>query len=117
MHIPGKVFQSCEPFLTCVFLVFAHFLIAQGMAGLSAPKIEGKFSLRASVTGQIVMDDVKVSEEQLLPGVSGLRVRCYFSSNYTGEETVCGTNRLSSHNFTCLTTNYVLKCLNTCAKP
>ena len=55
-------------------LAFLWCVCFQGMAGLSAPKIDGKFSLRASVTGQIVMDDVKVSEEHLLPAVSGLRV-------------------------------------------
>lgn len=46
----------------------------QGMKGLSAPRIEGKFSLRASVTGQIVMEDVEVPEENLLPIVDGLEV-------------------------------------------
>ncbi len=49
------------------------FILEKGMAGLSAPKIEGKMSLRASVTGEIVMDNVFVSEEQLLPNVSGLK--------------------------------------------
>jgi glutaryl-CoA dehydrogenase len=49
------------------------FLLEKGMKGLSAPKIEGKFSLRASVTGQIVMEDVEVPEENLLPNVSGLK--------------------------------------------
>ena len=44
------------------------------MTGLSAPKIEGKFSLRASITGEIVMEDVEVPEENLLPNVSGLSV-------------------------------------------
>ena len=44
------------------------------MKGLSAPTIQGKFSLRASVTGQIVMEDVEVPEENLLPHVSGLQV-------------------------------------------
>ena len=44
------------------------------MRGLSAPKIEGKFSLRASVTGQIVMEDVEVPESCMLPGVKGLKV-------------------------------------------
>ena len=44
------------------------------MEGLSAPKIEGKFSLRASTTGQIVMEDVKVPAENLLPNVHGLKV-------------------------------------------
>lgn len=50
------------------------FILEKGMAGLSAPKIEGKFSLRASITGQIVMEDVEVPEENLLPGASGLAV-------------------------------------------
>jgi len=49
------------------------FVLEKGMAGLSAPKIEGKFSLRASVTGEIVMDNVFVPEENLLPNVSGLK--------------------------------------------
>lgn len=51
------------------------------MKGLSAPKIEGKFSLRASVTGQIVMEDVEVPEENLLPNVEGLAVIliCYYT--------------------------------------
>ena len=44
------------------------------MDGLSAPKIEGKFSLRASVTGQIVMEDVVIPETNLLPLVEGLQV-------------------------------------------
>ena len=44
------------------------------MPGLSAPKIEGKFSLRASRTGSIVMEDVEVPEENLLPNVEGLKV-------------------------------------------
>jgi len=46
----------------------------KGMKGLSAPKIEGKFSLRASTTGQIVMEDVEVPEENLLPNIDGLEV-------------------------------------------
>ena len=49
------------------------FILEKGMDGLSAPKIEGKFSLRASATGEIVMDDVFVPEENLLPNVSGLK--------------------------------------------
>ncbi|WP_426416325.1 acyl-CoA dehydrogenase [Aestuariirhabdus sp. LZHN29] len=49
------------------------FILERGMAGLSTPKIEGKFSLRASVTGEIVMEDVLVPEENLLPNVSGLK--------------------------------------------
>ena len=64
-----------------VFLVWAKtedgvirgFILEKGMAGLKNPKIEGKFSLRASVTGEIVMDDVFVPEENLLPNVTGLR--------------------------------------------
>ncbi len=53
--------------------VIRGFILEKGMKGLSAPKIEGKFSLRASATGEIVMDDVFVPEENLLPGVRGLR--------------------------------------------
>ncbi len=52
--------------------VIRGFVLERGMKGLSTPKIEGKFSLRASITGEIVMDDVEVPEENLLPGVSGL---------------------------------------------
>ena len=49
------------------------FILEKGMKGLSAPKIEGKMSLRASITGEIVMDDVFVPESQLLPNVAGLK--------------------------------------------
>ncbi len=65
-----------------VFIVWAKaspddrirgFILEKGMAGLSAPKIEGKFSLRASITGEIVMDGVEVPEENLLPNVAGLK--------------------------------------------
>ena len=64
-----------------VFVVWAKtedgairgFILEKGMKGLSAPKIEGKFSLRASVTGEVVMDGVFVPGENLLPGVKGLR--------------------------------------------
>ncbi|HSO05933.1 MAG TPA: acyl-CoA dehydrogenase [Pelomicrobium sp.] len=64
-----------------VFVVWAKddsgeirgFILEKGMQGLSAPKIEGKFSLRASVTGEIVMDDVFVPAENLLPEVKGLK--------------------------------------------
>jgi len=48
------------------------FVLEKGMKGLSAPKIEGKFSLRASITGEIVMDDVFVPEENMFPDVKGL---------------------------------------------
>ncbi|MBL8517942.1 MAG: acyl-CoA dehydrogenase [Betaproteobacteria bacterium] len=64
-----------------VFIVWAKdddgeirgFILEKGMKGLSAPKIEGKFSLRASITGEIVMDEVFVPEENLLPNVKGLK--------------------------------------------
>lgn len=63
-----------------VFVVWAKldgeikgFVLEKGMEGLSAPKIEGKFSLRASITGEIVMDNVFVPEDNLLPNVSGLK--------------------------------------------
>lgn len=64
-----------------VFVVWAKtddgeirgFVLERGMPGLSAPKIEGKFSLRASITGEIVMDAVRVGEEALLPNVKGLK--------------------------------------------
>ncbi len=49
------------------------FLLEKGMAGLSAPKIEGKFSLRASITGMVMMQDVFVPADNVLPGVKGLR--------------------------------------------
>lgn len=52
--------------------VIRGFVLEKGMAGLSAPKIEGKFSLRASITGEIVMDNVFVPNENLLPNVKGL---------------------------------------------
>ncbi|MDC7708109.1 acyl-CoA dehydrogenase [Vogesella indigofera] len=64
-----------------VFVVWAKdddgeirgFVLEKGMKGLSAPKIEGKFSLRASITGEIVMDNVAVGEDALLPHVKGLK--------------------------------------------
>jgi len=49
------------------------FILEKGMKGLTAPKIEGKMSLRASITGEIVMDDVFVPEANMLPNVSGLK--------------------------------------------
>jgi len=60
------------------------FVLEKGMEGLSAPKIEGKFSLRASITGEIVMDDVFVPEENLLPNVEGLKgpFGCLNSARY-----------------------------------
>jgi glutaryl-CoA dehydrogenase len=63
-----------------VFIVWAKadreirgFILEKGMKGLSAPKIEGKFSLRASSTGEIVMNEVFVPDENLLPNASGLK--------------------------------------------
>ncbi|NWF63146.1 MAG: acyl-CoA dehydrogenase [Chloroflexi bacterium] len=63
-----------------VFVVWAKldgeirgFVLEKGMKGLSAPKIEGKFSLRASSTGEIVMDEVFVPEENIFPEVKGLK--------------------------------------------
>ncbi len=75
-----KTWISNSPFAD-VFVVWAKtdddvirgFILEKGMPGLSAPKIEGKLSLRASTTGQIVMEDVFVAEEQLLPNVEGLK--------------------------------------------
>jgi glutaryl-CoA dehydrogenase len=49
------------------------FVLEKGMKGLSAPKIDGKFSLRASITGEIVMDQVFVPDDNLLPNVKGLK--------------------------------------------
>ena len=76
----AKMWISNSPFAD-VFVVWAKtddgeirgFILEKGMPGLSAPKIEGKLSLRASTTGQIVMEDVFVAEEQLLPNVKGLK--------------------------------------------
>jgi glutaryl-CoA dehydrogenase len=63
-----------------VFIIWAKadgeirgFILDKGMKGLSAPKIDGKFSLRASVTGEIVMEEVFVPNENLLPNISGLK--------------------------------------------
>jgi len=63
-----------------VFVVWAKlddvvrgFILEKGMNGLSAPKIEGKFSLRTSITGEIVMDNVFVPDENFFPDISGLR--------------------------------------------
>jgi len=53
--------------------IIRGFILEKDMSGLSAPKIEGKFSLRASITGEIVMEEVFVSDEQILPNVKGLK--------------------------------------------
>ena len=78
----SKMWISNSPFAD-VFVVWAKseahggrirgFVLEKGMKGLSAPKIEGKLSLRASTTGEIVMDGVEVGEDALLPHVEGLK--------------------------------------------
>ena len=78
----SKMWISNAPFAD-VFVVWAKsdahggkirgFVLEKGMEGLSAPKIGGKLSLRASTTGEIVMKDVAVGEDALLPGVEGLK--------------------------------------------
>jgi glutaryl-CoA dehydrogenase len=75
-----------------VFVVWAKtedglirgFVLEQGMQGLSAPALHGKVGLRASVTGQIVMDEVMVGEDALLPGATGLKgpFTCLNSARY-----------------------------------
>ena len=76
----NKMWISNSP-IADVFVVWAKtddgvirgFVLEKGMEGLSAPKIEGKLALRASITGEIVMDNVFVSEDHLLPNVQGLK--------------------------------------------
>ncbi|MEQ8344103.1 MAG: acyl-CoA dehydrogenase [Sneathiellaceae bacterium] len=76
----SKTWISNAP-IADVFVVWAKtedgvirgFVLEKGMKGLSAPKIAGKMSLRASITGEIVMDEVFVPEENLLPNVQGLK--------------------------------------------
>jgi len=78
----SKMWISNSP-IADVFVVWARsdahdgkirgFVLEAGMPGLSAPKIGGKLSLRASITGEIVMDGVEVGEDALLPGVEGLK--------------------------------------------
>lgn len=78
----SKTWISNSPFAD-IFIVWAKseahngairgFILEKGMKGLSAPKIDGKISLRASTTGMIVMDDVQVGQESLLPNVQGLK--------------------------------------------
>ena len=77
-----KMWISNSP-IADVFVVWAKseahggkirgFVLDKGTKGLSAPKIEGKLSLRASITGEIVMQDVEVGEDALLPNVEGLK--------------------------------------------
>ena len=76
----SKVWITNSP-IADVFVVWAKddageirgFILDKGMKGLSAPKIEGKFSLRASITGEIVMDEVFVPEENAFPDIRGLK--------------------------------------------
>ncbi len=76
----AKMWISNSP-IADVFVVWAKtdddvirgFILDKGMKGLSAPKIEGKLALRASITGEIVMEDVFVPEENLMPNVQGLK--------------------------------------------
>ena len=76
----AKMWISNSP-IADIFVVWAKndegkikgFILEKGMEGLSAPKIEGKLALRASVTGQIVMEDVFVEESQMLPNIEGLK--------------------------------------------
>ena len=86
----AKTWISNSP-IADVFVVWAKlegvvrgFILEKGMQGLSAPKIEGKFSLRTSVTGEIVMDDVFVPADNLLPNVHGLKgpMGCLDSARY-----------------------------------
>ena len=80
--VGSKMWISNAP-LADVFVVWAKseahggairgFVLEKGMKGLSAPKIAGKLSLRASITGEIVMDNVEVGEDALLPNVEGLK--------------------------------------------
>ncbi len=76
----SKMWISNAP-IADVFVVWAKdeagvirgFVLEKGMKGLSAPKIDGKLSLRASITGEVVMQGVEVSDDHLLPNVSGLK--------------------------------------------
>jgi len=87
----AKMWISNSP-IADVFIVWAKtddgvirgFILERAMEGLSAPKIEGKFSLRTSITGEIVMDDVFVPEENRLPNVEGLKgpFGCLDSARY-----------------------------------
>ena len=89
--VGSKMWISNSP-IADVFVVWAKtddgvirgFILEKGMKGLSAPKIEGKFSLRTSITGEIVMDDVHVPEDHLLPNVQGLKgpFGCLNSARY-----------------------------------
>ena len=87
----SKMWISNSP-IADVFVVWAKtedgiirgFILEKGMKGLSAPAIHGKVGLRASITGEIVMDEVFVPEENLMPGVQGLKgpFTCLNSARY-----------------------------------
>ena len=89
----AKMWISNAP-IADVFIVWAKseahggkirgFILEKGMKGLSAPAIHGKVGLRASITGEIVMDEVEISADQMMPGVSGLKgpFTCLNSARY-----------------------------------
>jgi len=87
----SKMWISNSP-IADVFVVWAKtddgqirgFILEKGCKGLSAPAIHGKVGLRASITGEVVMDEVFVSEQQMLPGVTGLKgpFTCLNSARY-----------------------------------
>jgi glutaryl-CoA dehydrogenase len=83
------------------------FILEKGMEGLSAPKIEGKFSLRASPTGEIVMNDVFVPQENLLPKALGLKaaMSCLNNARYGIAWGVLGAAEFCWH----LARSYVLE--------
>ncbi|KAM4677146.1 glutaryl-CoA dehydrogenase [Discoglossus pictus] len=68
----SPIADLCVVWAVCEDGRIRGFLIERGTKGLSTPKIEGKFSLRASATGMILLEDVEIPEENLLPGASGL---------------------------------------------
>jgi glutaryl-CoA dehydrogenase len=87
----SKMWISNSP-IADVFMVWAKtddgkirgFILEKGMSGLSAPTIHGKVGLRASITGEVVMDDVLVPDDALMPGVEGLKgpFTCLNSARY-----------------------------------
>jgi len=89
VYVHGRITNSP---IADVFVVWAKaddadnrirgFILERGMKGLTTPKIEGKFSLRASSTGQISMDNVEVPADNLLPKVSGLAVCMLYYNDY-----------------------------------
>jgi glutaryl-CoA dehydrogenase len=91
-HLTGRKMWISNAPLADIFVVWAKndagqiggFLLERGMKGLSTPTIEGKLSLRASITGEIVMDEIFVPEANLLPGARGLKgpFGCLNSARY-----------------------------------